>query len=265
MNYSIYISLAGSDANNGDYSLLKNLAATDGKTTWSSLKGVKVGEKVLIYCQRPHSAVVATAEAASVAKPGKRWPYEVEICNVQLVERPITRTEIAKQFPEWRWAKTTRGGTRPPVDVAEWLWGRARTNLSDPEIEVVFKAGAGFGDPVNNRKVETSAVNFVISQLKIEGYAVLSRESEKIGYDLEAKKPSSTLHVEVKGVSGDCLHFPITANEVRYGKLDPKFQLFVVTRATSKAPILHRYTWADVTERFKLNPIVYMAELGSTE
>lgn len=258
----IYISLAGSDATNGDFSLLKKLAASGGAATWSSLKGVLPGEKVLIYCQRPHSAIVATAETASASKPGNRWPYETTIHQVAMLEKPITRAEIAKRFPEWPWAKTARGGTRPPEEIAEWLWNRAGSNDPGPECEVVFKAGAGFGDPVNNRKVEAAAVKFATAQLEAEGYTVASRESEKVGYDLEAKKRGSVLHVEVKGVSGSLVQFPITANEVKCGESDAAFRLFVVTGATSKSPVLHRFTWPEFAAGFVRSPMAFMARLS---
>lgn len=258
----IYISLAGSDATNGDFSLLKKLAASGASTRWSSLKGVQPGERVLIYCQSPHSGIVATAETAAASKPGDRWPYETRIHQVTMLEKPITRAEIAKRFPEWPWAKTTRGGTRPPDEIAEWLWDRAGSNDPEPECKVVFKAGAGFGDPVNNRKVEAAAVKFATAQLEAEGYTVASRESEKVGYDLEAKKRGSVLHVEVKGVSGSLVQFPITANEVRCGESDPAFRLFVVTGATSKSPVLHRFTWPEISSRFSMNPIAFMAKLS---
>ncbi|MCW1913019.1 DUF3883 domain-containing protein [Luteolibacter sp. GHJ8] len=256
----IYVSLAGSDKANGDFSLLKELAASGESARWSSLKDVQPGERVLIYCQRPHSAIVATAETAAASKVGKRWPYETAIRSVAMLERPITRAEIAKRFPEWKWAKTTRGGTRPPVKVAEWLWNRAGTNDAETDCEVVFKAGAGFGDPVNNRKVEVAAVKFATAQLEAEGYKITSRESEKVGYDLEAKKRGSVLHVEVKGVSGSLVQFPITANEVRCGGSNPTFRLFVVTGATTKSPTLHRFTWPEFVAGFARTPLSFMAK-----
>jgi hypothetical protein len=262
MALPIYLSLAGSK--NGDYSTLEDLAASGANTRWSSLKGVQPGERVLIYCQSPHSAIVATAETAAASKPGKRWPYETRIHQVAMLEKPITRAEIAKRFPEWPWAKTTRGGTRPPEEIAEWLWNRAGRHDPDPECEVVFKVGAGFGDPVNNRKVEAAAVKFATAQLEAEGYTVTSREVEKVGYDLEAKKRGSVLHVEVKGVSGSLVQFPITAGEVRCGESDPAFRLFVVTGATTKSPVLHRFTWPEITARFSMNPIAFMAKLSTS-
>lgn len=260
MTSPIYVSLAGSDATNGDYSLLKKLAASGESARWSSLKGVQPGEKVLIYCQRPQSAIVATAETASASNRGMRWPYETTIRNVTMLENPISREEIAARFPEWPWAKTTRGGTRPPEAIAEWLWSRACEDSADPEFELVFKTGAGFGDSVNNRKVEIAAVRLVTAQLEAEGYKVSSREIEKIGYDLDAKKGGTILHVEVKGVSGGLVNFPITSNEVRCGESDPAFRLFVVTMALTKAPTIHRFTWAEIAEGFSINPIAFMAK-----
>jgi hypothetical protein len=256
----IYISLAGSDKSNGDYSRLKRLAESGSTTTWSSLKSVRPGERVLIYCQSPHSAIVATAETATASKPGKRRPFETTIRSVTMIEKPISRAEIAKHFPEWPWAKATRGKVRPPKDIAEWLWNRAGIVPPDPEVEVVFRAGAGFGDPVNNRKIEVAAVKFATAQLEAEGYKVRSCEPEKIGYDLEATKRGSVLHVEVKGVSGSVVQFPITANEVRCGESDSAFRLFIVTGATTKSPTLHRFIWKEAVEGFTMKPIAFMAK-----
>lgn len=180
---------------------MKKLAASGRKHVWSSLKGVQVGEKVLFYCQRPHSAIVATAETASASKEGEYWPYETKIHKVSMIESPITKFEIAQRFPSWPWAKNTRGSTRPPEEIAEWLWNRASIQLAEPECEVVFKAGAGFGDSIKNGRVEKAAVKFVTARLKSEGYKVATREREKIGYDLETKKRGSVLHVECREAS----------------------------------------------------------------
>ena len=63
--------------------------------------------------------------------------------------------------------------------------------------------GAGFGDPAQNAEKETAAVKLVTKALKSKGYQVVSREKEKIGYDLEATKGRTQLHVEVKGIAGE--------------------------------------------------------------
>jgi len=99
-------------------------------------------------------------------------------------------------------------------EVLEALFLKART--SSTADNTTSPKGAGFGSIENNRKVEKAAIDFVTQHLRQKGYDVESREKECIGYDLDAThQKQKTLHVEVKGVSGGQVHFPITANEVR--------------------------------------------------
>ncbi len=88
----------------------------------------------------------------------------------------------------------------------------------------------------------------------------MSRERDKIGYDLEATKGRGELHVEVKGVSGAALKFPITSNEVKQATNDKAFRLMVVTQALTSAAKIHEYRGEALERRFKLSPIAYYAE-----
>lgn len=72
--------------------------------------------------------------------------------------------------------------------------------------------GAGFGDAKTNALVERAAVRKVTRHLEQRGFEITSRERDSIGYDLDARMGKIELHVEVKGVSGAKVQFPITKN-----------------------------------------------------
>lgn len=107
--------------------------------------------------------------------------------------------------------------------------------------------------------MEKAAIKRVCRVLKGEGYSVLSRETEGVGYDLEATRGSQTLHVEVKGISGSEMRFPITAGELRRAKEDPRFRLYVVTEACERTAMVRKFNGCQVISRFRMKPISYLA------
>ena len=120
--------------------------------------------------------------------------------------------------------------------------------------------GAGFGSPLDNKKVELAAMRNVMVHYKAKGWSVFDCSTENRGYDLECKKGSKAVHCEVKGVSGSCVAFPITKNERSTWSTDQDFVLAVVTNALSK-PQLHLYEGPTCIQDFAFNPIQYMAVL----
>ncbi len=147
--------------------------------------------------------------------------------------------------------------SRRPLAVA-----RTPEQLALP-LEVIKRAGAGFGDSETNRKVEKAAVTAVTDDYVRGGYVVKSRESERVGYDLDATKRRTTLHVEVKGVQGDLLQFPITAREVECATDDKAFRLAVVTNALNpKLRRIREFSGSDLLRRFQLRPLAFIATLS---
>jgi hypothetical protein len=128
------------------------------------------------------------------------------------------------------------------------------------ELQERVKAGAGFGDPVLNRKVEVAAVRHVRQHYKARGWQVESVEREKIGYDLRCLKGDSCEHVEVKGIRGQGTEFFITKNEVSRAEQDPYFVLFTVTSALLKPRKTRYYSGKELLKEFELVPLVYRAQ-----
>lgn len=145
------------------------------------------------------------------------------------------------------WAQSDRGAKL----ISPGLW--ARPNPATP-------VGGGFGTPEVNRLVERAAVKFVTRCLSRRGYSVVSREIDGVGYDLDARKGSKELHVEVKGISADTVQFPITSNELKRAKSDNAFLLMAVTGARKRRPKLHKFRGDALCNSFTFTPLAYQAE-----
>ena len=134
-----------------------------------------------------------------------------------------------------------------------------------PQIESgtsVAQMGAGFGDPAENKLVETAAVRAVVKRYEGSSWLVRSVERDKCGFDLECTKGGAVEQVEVKGVSGTGLCFIITAGEVKQARENPKFFLVVVTSALSPSPIITKFSGVEFGQRFDLSAIQYRAALN---
>jgi hypothetical protein len=255
----VHILFGGSSDERDDYATLQNAASSGKSTSWSCLKNGRKGDRVLIYCTEPQGSVVASAELMKDATPGSDWAYVTRLGNVRVLDAPISRQEIQRMFPTWRWAKSTRGQTYVEQSMGDSLWERAQRELGEVEATEPSTNGAGLGSAETNRLVEVAAVERVTELLKERGYRVVSRESERIGYDLDAIKGRRTLHVEVKGITGQGLQFPITKGEVAQAEQDSNFRLFAVTGARSSGFEVHEFTGPEFIKAFSLTPLSYIA------
>ncbi len=132
---------------------------------------------------------------------------------------------------------------------------------SDEDNEVVVSDfGAGFGHPTNNKEVEEAAINVVTNEMERNGWTVISRESDRCGYDLECSKDDAVKHIEVKGCSGSKQSFFITSGEVKRAETDPLFELRVVTSVLAN-PTIHEYTGEEFLNQFNLKPTLFNANL----
>ncbi len=243
----------------GAHAWLKEIASTNEPTWWSCSKRTKKGDSLFFYAMKPTSAIVATAIASSNAKANKRWHYVAGIEHVKLLGRPLTREELLDKIPEWGWPQQPRKSTYPEEAVVRKLQRLTKLKGTQPPIRINI-VGGGFGSATENRIVEKAACKAVQKHLQRNGYAVVSQESEKVGYDFDARRNGEELHVEVKGVSGSVRKFIITAREVRRARGDSKFRLALVTDAIVSDRRIRICTRKEFLESFELNPIAYFAE-----
>ena len=118
--------LGGTDEQNGDYSLLRDVAEGLKKRTpgWSTLKDAVAGDEVWFYFPRPVSAITAHGIAANDARPGHHWDYEMNVESVTWLPSPVQLSELRERFPQWRWTRIARNRTRLPPEVARFLQKR---------------------------------------------------------------------------------------------------------------------------------------------
>lgn len=134
---------------------------------------------------------------------------------------------------------------------------------SDTDPLSVGGGGGGFGDPEQNARVERAAVSAVKRDYRARGWAVQSKESEKVGYDLLCSRGSVVQHVEVKGISGPVCSFPITAKEKKRAEDDPAFRLIAMTNALkANRRELSKFRGSEFLRKFRFAPTNFMARLG---
>lgn len=260
MGKNLLIFIGG--VNNNDYKGIHEMAKDGSTSRWSSTKTAKVGDRVLIYIAKPHSALIAKAEVLSPAKKGREgdWQYIAKIGNVELLPNQLTIKQLKTIFPKWGHLRMFRSKCNVPAEYAKQLWKMVheKPEAGAPELKK-GRSGAGFGDYKTNKKVEIAAIKKATNYLERNGYTVVSRERDKIGYDLEARKGNREIHVEVKGSSGNGGQCIITTQESEVAKNDPLFRIWIITDALSRNSKIIKFTGTKFLEEFELKPISYMA------
>ncbi|HXR06315.1 MAG TPA: DUF3883 domain-containing protein [Candidatus Acidoferrum sp.] len=233
---------------------------------WSCGKNTKDGDLLLIYFKKPISKIVASATASGDRKPDKDWRYRIDIKDIELIEPPIALEKMRETIPEWGWPKSPRCITYLKEAIAKKLLKLAnlkRESLADSLVRT-SRGGAGFGTAEQNRIVEQAARKAVRLHYARMGYKIVSREKENLGYDFDVSRHRENLHVEVKGISGSDLRFPITANEIACARSDTKFRLAIVTEAISDQKRVHEFSRKRFLNYFDFKPLMFFAEAKSS-
>lgn len=115
-----------------------------------------------------------------------------------------------------------------------------------------------FGTPEHRRNVELAAERAATEELERQGYRVVRRSDEKIGYDLQAIpiNGGSDLYVEVKGTSGLERRFYMTPKEREFTSTNG-WRLAMVTDALGK-PSVTFFNCNQMEQRFSLQPMVWI-------
>lgn len=132
--------------------------------------------------------------------------------------------------------------------------------VPDPELDPVDPL-KGFGTPEHRKKVEIAAENAVIALYKGKGYKCTNMTKIKCGFDFLFSKGSRSVHVEVKGTSGETAGFFLTRNEHDAGyESDPAWRLAMVTQALSDKPLVQIFDAKDLRETFDMVPYVFLGK-----
>lgn len=84
----------GSDKKNGDFTSVHRLARERKTSSWGCGKETKTGDRLLIYFEHPHSAIVASAVALRDAVPGDYWPFVTRVGSIRILPSPIALQEM---------------------------------------------------------------------------------------------------------------------------------------------------------------------------
>lgn len=138
MKHNLFIFIGGSDDQNGDYSAVHRLARRGGTANWSCLKGSRPGDRVFIYIQSPHSALVAKAEV--LANPVKSnlgdYAYRAKTGRFELLPNRVSIQDLKREFPRWAWLRYPRGKAVVPDKYAKRLWRLVHEKQSQVQILV---------------------------------------------------------------------------------------------------------------------------------
>jgi hypothetical protein len=118
-------------------------------------------------------------------------------------------------------------------------------------------------DPAKRKLVERAAIRCATRHLETQGYSVVSRESENVGWDLDATRAEVALRVEVKGWSGSTGLSELSPNEYdRCIALRDCYRICIVRNAlTHPTPLVFWYSaerssWVDDNDHMlSLEPI----------
>jgi len=94
--------------------------------------------------------------------------------------------------------------------------------------------GAGFGPPMQNKLVETAAMEEVKHIWGAQGWDHQDVSGDKMGWDITFTRGDETARVEVKGSGSDHPIVLLTTNEVRAAESIPDWLLVVVTDPRSR-------------------------------
>lgn len=144
MKDRLLILIGGSDEQNRDYSLVHRQALRGGTTNWSSLKDSHPGDRVLIYIQRPHSALIAKADVLADAVKGKPGDYahRAKVGHFEILPNIVGINTLRKRFPGWSWLRQPRGKATVPARYADKLWTLVHQNRSNVQILI---SNSGYG------------------------------------------------------------------------------------------------------------------------
>ncbi len=254
---------------NADEARLREFSSGKEHTThWSCNSKIRKGDELWFYITAPRMAIIAVAQAKLDAKAGAGgWSYGVRIENVRMLDSGVSLAELRDAFPDWGWARQPQAKVQLTAERRIRLHKLAyRASELQPTSQSEAPVRIAFGDAEQNAIIEKRAIETITRKLRAEGFLVVSREAERIGYDLDAVRGNVELHIEVKGTSGSDPNFIITKNEVERARSDKKYRLAIVCNAGSRSPQPEPFLQGrDIEVYYELSPLAYQAVLRQSK
>lgn len=226
---------------------------------WRVPKSAHVRDAVVFYLSA-HGFAARGVIGSEPLRQKSGW-YKATVHDLDRFSIYVPLAFVRENHRHWHWTAYPRSYTTVRGTVAarlnELLNGYKRTAENATKA-----AGAGFGDPERNARVERAAVDAASRYYESQGWAVESKEAENLGYDLRCSRGAVVLHVEVKGVKGADCGFLITNNEKRTARIDPRFRLVAVMHAlNARRRKLVTFSGLELLHRFSFAPVSFVAKL----
>ena len=93
------------------------------------------------------------------------------------------------------------------------------------------------------KMVEKAAIDYVTQYYRGNGYKIISREKDNVGWDLDAKKDGIYLKLEVKGLAGSKVSVRISLNEYQTMMRNQGCYILCVVINAIKKPDLIKFIW----------------------
>jgi len=154
---------------------------------------------------------------------------------------------------------TQRGGIRiedSAAAVLEQRWTKYLDEIGFGSINARLNKFPEFRpyqpDPRKRIEVEDAAVQETIRHFAALGFVIRDRQSENVGWDLEAVKGSEVILLEVKGLSGSSMNVELTPNEYFHMKSRRQnYAVCIVVNALEARPCLSIFRFAQDTGNWR--------------
>ena len=154
---------------------------------------------------------------------------------------------------------TQRGGIRiddSAAAVLEQRWTKHLDEIGFGSISARLNKFPEFRpyqpDPRKRIEVEDAAVQETIRHFAALGFVIRDRQSENVGWDLEAVKGSEVILLEVKGLSGPSMNVELTPNEYFHMKSRRQnYAVCIVVNALEARPCLSIFRFAQDTGNWR--------------
>lgn len=242
------------------------LKACNGQLYWR-IKNVAVGDMVFMYKTKPDACIKYMFEITKInvsfhdtlnQKP--YWKKQSSLCETD----KYAHIKLVKEFDTevLTFANLRKNGingcfykkTRCPAETYDFIMAHVirdvvRDNKRENSEGNIKKAAHTLKvDAEARKKVEKAAIEYVTKEYQSLGYKITSRETENVGWDLDAEKNGEKLKLEVKGIAQSQVSVHISQNEYQNMMANKDcYRLCVVTNAI-KNPYLVVFIWKENLE-----------------
>lgn len=254
------------ETNASDSQTTRNGIPVQRRWSASGTKIIKPGDRIFLGRQGTESrdgtrvrGVIASGVAVSPSFVDKHWEDPTKSTTYNIIEFDTILT-LQNVLPRQRvqdgplaairW-DAERGGVRLDGEAASELEQRWAAYLEEIRFGLFEKriaANPYQPDPRKRKDVESAAIRETIRHFRAQDFIIRDRQSENVGWDLEAYRTTETILLEVKGLSGDEISVDLTPNEYSHmQKHQDQYAICILTGALGPTPFLFVFRYSKDT------------------